>query len=288
MRELSTNDDVHDAVRRFLRRGIRKALLLLKEEPLTDEAIHDVRRKLKKLRAVLRLARSGLGHARFRRINICLREAGLPLSELRDAKVLVSTWRTVCRRSRVGSELRETLLAVFEARLEEARSHVLDSPRIVAEVSDRLRHARKWMSQRPSPKGSWDILQEGLNRAHARGVTALKRATATCSDSTLHELRKRAKDLHNVCVFIANAGTADLGPLVRSTRRLGDLLGEDRDLALLERAMTGPHLARLGARRRIQALASGRRRRLQAEALRLSRTIYSPAMSARLRKYFRG
>ncbi len=289
MRELKRNEDVHGAVQRFLQRGTVKALNLLEERPLTDEAVHDVRRKLKKLRAVLRLARTGMGHGSFRQLNRCLREAGLPLSELRDSRVLLSTWKHLCRQSRVGSELRETLLAVFEARLEQARSHLLGGSRILRPVTKSLRRAHRLLGLWPAAHLDRETLADGLNRAYARGNAAMQRADALCSDGNLHELRKRVKDLHHACEFIVNAGEGNVRPLIQRTRLLGDLLGEDRDLAMLQRTMAGRHLSKLGrARRRIRALTEGRRQRLQAEARQLGRRIYSDPVAGQLRTFFGG
>ncbi len=289
MRELKSNGNPHAAVRSFLRRGIRRTSKLLEARPLTDEAVHDVRRKLKKLRAVARLVRTGMGRARYRQLSRCLRESGQPLSELRDSKVLLSTWHGLCRQSRVGSELRETLLAVFEARLHEARSHVLETPRVVSLVTNRLRRARKLIDQWTSPRAHRQTLADGLNRAYSRGESAARRAFVECTDANLHELRKRVKDLHHVCEFIVNAGHGNIRPLIQRTRLLGDLLGEDRDLAMLQKAMAGRHLSQLsGARSRIRRLTVGRRKRLQSEGLQLSRRIYSDSVGEQLRTYFRG
>src|SRR5919197_2091003 len=54
-----------------------------------DEAAHDARKRTKKLRALLRLARPELGDKAYRRENRALRDAARLLSPVRDAWVLV-------------------------------------------------------------------------------------------------------------------------------------------------------------------------------------------------------
>lgn len=288
MRKLKPNDDAHDAVRRYLRRGIRKALELLKREPLTDEAVHDIRRKLKKLRAVLRLARGGMSRKRFHRINLCLRNAGAPLSELRDAKVLVTTWKELCGSEGSFPELREPALSVLEERLESARKHVLGAGAVIDTVSDNLRRARKLVSSWPSSRMEMSTLEDGLRRAHSRGCEALRAAIAHPSDDAYHELRKRAKDLHNASAFLQKAARGEGHSLLTSTGRIGELLRDDRDLAMLTKALDGEHGDALGDRVRIREVAAARRRPLKREALRLARRTYSPAVHGQPRRFLRG
>ncbi len=57
-----------------------------------DDAVHAARKDLKKLRALLRLARAGLGEETFVRENTALRDAGRALSAMRDAQVLVQAF----------------------------------------------------------------------------------------------------------------------------------------------------------------------------------------------------
>src|SRR3954454_7451592 len=55
------------------------------------EAVHDARKRLKKTRSALRLARPGMRKRDFRAENRALRDAGRALSGARDADVLVET-----------------------------------------------------------------------------------------------------------------------------------------------------------------------------------------------------
>ena len=57
-----------------------------------QEAIHDVRKRIKKIRAVIRLVRDDLGKEIYQQENHCFRDAGRRLSEVRDAQVLLETF----------------------------------------------------------------------------------------------------------------------------------------------------------------------------------------------------
>src|SRR5262245_25721620 len=56
-----------------------------------DEVVHEVRKSFKKVRAVLRLVRPVIGEKCYRRENTCFRDAARPLTEVRDARILIET-----------------------------------------------------------------------------------------------------------------------------------------------------------------------------------------------------
>jgi CHAD domain-containing protein len=54
-----------------------------------DEMVHEVRKSLKKLRTILRLVRPGIRGKIYRRENRAFRDISRPLTDVRDATVLV-------------------------------------------------------------------------------------------------------------------------------------------------------------------------------------------------------
>ena len=86
----SPGRDLQAEIRRIAGKRMRSAtdtLRDLSKDP--DEAVHDARKDLKKLRALLRLVRDGLGEVRYRKENRALRNAGRALADFRDAAVRV-------------------------------------------------------------------------------------------------------------------------------------------------------------------------------------------------------
>ena len=78
-----------DAVERVRREQLGAAAESLRDGDDPIEAIHDARKRIKKTRALLRLARPGLEKAEYRRRNRALRDTGRGMSANRDADVLV-------------------------------------------------------------------------------------------------------------------------------------------------------------------------------------------------------
>src|SRR5919108_247446 len=84
---------VPDGLRRIARGRIDHALdeLRGKTKSSPEEAVHEARKNMKKLRALLRLTRNELGDEVYRRENECFRDAGRRLSGVRDADVMLET-----------------------------------------------------------------------------------------------------------------------------------------------------------------------------------------------------
>src|SRR5919108_2255386 len=84
---------VPDGLRRIARGRIDHALdeLRGKTDSTPVEAVHEARKDMKKLRALLRLARDELGKDTFSRENACFRDAARELAGTRDSDVMLET-----------------------------------------------------------------------------------------------------------------------------------------------------------------------------------------------------
>jgi len=89
--EFHQDESIPDNIRRILRKQLESALESLRggESDSVDEHVHAARKNFKRVRAVVRLVRYAIGESTYRFVNDSIRDAGRPLSEVRDAKVLV-------------------------------------------------------------------------------------------------------------------------------------------------------------------------------------------------------
>ncbi len=90
-------ESVSKAVRRVGRERIESALDRLKNWRRAD-AIHGVRKDIKKVRAVLRLVRARITKKAYDRLTGLLRKAAKPLAPSRDASVKIKTLGDLTRR----------------------------------------------------------------------------------------------------------------------------------------------------------------------------------------------
>jgi CHAD domain-containing protein len=250
------------------------------------EAVHGLRKNLKKTRALLRLVRTGFPAQPS--INLALREVGLALSARRDAAVRLATL------DRLFPD-RPQALRSLRAALDQAGDG--PAPALNADLRDTLLQlrdsARDW-----SLSGRDDrILREGLTatRRKAQGAAdAARRSPGTAE--RFHDWRKRAKDHWYQARLFAPVWPDLFRPLVASADRLGEILGDHHDLAVLEAHVAGlPDTAATDqARRMLDARLSEARGRIEAEAFPLAARLFAgdPEDMARhwidLRRVWRG
>jgi CHAD domain-containing protein len=271
--ELKADESVARGVRRLLRGEIDKA-----EQALTgtgdgdDSPVHDARKRFKKVRAVLKLARAALGEREYQCANARFRNAGRPLTEVRDAEVLVEALDGL--KKRFGPEVapgpfdcaRQLLLA----RREETARRVLQEENALQTIADAVRKERRLGRLALGRKG-WAALEGGLEDTYTRGRDGLALAEAAPTVENLHEWRKRVKDLRHQLEALSPARPGTLSELAEQLHDLGDLLGDDHDLAVLRRTLAETDADPDQA---LPPLLDRRRGELQRRALDLGRTLF--------------
>lgn len=276
MRALGRHEKVDDAIQRIVQKSTRASVTLLagvKGSTVTDQAIHDLRKRVKMLRSLLRLVRADMGRSRYRRANRCLREANRPLSDARDAKVAVTSCDQLMRRSQSLDTVRGHVHERLARRLE-ARVRVAASPGTRRIITGRLRTAERLVNDWHASQGTWKGISRGLRSMYVKGRDALRKAAADRSDASLHELRKRAKDLLYACELLRKAGPRARS-LFTNLKRFTDLLGKHRDLALLQHMVISGGLVDEDApREKLVKLTSRERASACNRALTLGLRIY--------------
>ncbi len=273
-------------------------------------AVHETRKALKRLRALLALLRSELGAKRYAREAAALRDCARRLAGARDAEVMLGTLDSLVRRdpSRLGrSAAVLTLRAQLLAERDTAAAHAIHDPRVRGEVAVELRAVRARVARWELRERGFRLLAPGLEGIYRRGRrdlrVARRRAAAErpgekprrgkrtrragtdthpgwgASVEALHAWRKRVKELRYAAETLDRGGKRykPVRRVVRRADRLGEMLGEEHDLALLEarvRERSRLFAGERKVRRRLLALIAARRRKLRQRALREGERLY--------------
>ena len=133
--KLSATEPLGESLQQIVCREIDCAIAATLDEPTADcSPVHETRRRVKKIRAALRLLRPQIHDHAFRRADRQLRNVGRTISEVRDAEVRLETLKQLraqanARRGRTFSETEELLdfeldsfLAAFAGWQAEARA----------------------------------------------------------------------------------------------------------------------------------------------------------------------
>lgn len=248
------------------------------EDP--HEGIHDVRKSLKKVRAILRLARSGFLPAIFRQANETCRDNGRLLSDLRDATALIETldklrevhpdWISADSHSEIRTSLEAQRAELFRQVIEVNRTDHL-----VLENLATFSHTLK----------TWEIaglsfaqiLKDGLFTAYRSGSKRFRKAYAFPTEENFHEWRKRVKDLWYHIQLLQACWPAMMIPFGEELHQLSGLLGDEHDLHVFHGKIAS-HTIQLksheGAELSLPTILEQAGNRLRNEAFPLAQKIY--------------
>jgi CHAD domain-containing protein len=242
-----------------------------------DAAVHDVRKRLKKLRALVRLVRDDLGKTIYKRENACFRDAGRQLSGVRDAYVLVETMEHLFPHAAdpdTFAAVHDWLRQRYDALAAEHHDEEADAR---AAVDEALAAARERAATWPSTTSGFEAVRPGLLRVYRRGYDRMREAKEQPTTEQLHEWRKRVKYLWYHLRLLAPIAPEVLPPLVDALDQLQEALGDDHDLAVLRKTLLdADELAGdVAAYEALLLLINERRAALQEEAWRLGEQIYA-------------
>lgn len=262
-----------------LQTAIGEALKLVDtSQPISDEAIHDARKALKKARAALRLLQDGMSKTTYQVENSGLRDAGRFLSPFRDAKSLIDAFDSL--HDRYGDKLQGFELAplqkILHANLTKARRHFSHTP---TERENCIRLLRDCIALAKKEGFSFidsEAIHTGLRGIYQKGCKARAKAKTARTSEALHEWRKQVKYLLNAVEGLHPSAKGGAAKTLKWTDALADSLGDDHDLAMLSQETARGSYAPVDADliKKLHALIDRRRAKLQKRAFSLGKKLY--------------
>lgn len=264
-------------------------------------AVHDVRKRTKKLRAVALLVSGSVARRRWRTVYRAAGEAASVLGDTRDLQVrhltLVELLEWATSQTDVG-------IVVDPDRFTVAMAHAAAGARIAAgddhepgALGDAAQHASWLLTGVAAEVAEWtlpdsfDAVVAGLGDTYSQGRQRWQVLAGGGSDDpptseALHRWRRRVKQRWYHTRLLAPLAPDVLGAEAMLLDELGQVLGSDHDLAVLIEAVADEPLAWGGAAVAVDMahLADRRRRELTARALDVGRQVYvDPARVHRAR-----
>ena len=292
---LKQSESVSEGMRRMAAEQLYRGLEYLGcQDGERDKHIHEARKATKRLRALVRLVRRDLGDEVYALENQCYRGAGQRLSGLRDATVLVETLDRLVEC--LGEDVPKSRFVRVRTWLVERRDRAYGQAdsinRAVQEAIADLEQARERLEDWNLQRQGWGGIQVGVQRIYAQGRRDFAGAYALPSDEAFHDWRKQVKYLWYHTQILEHIWPPVMQALTEELDRLGELLGQDHDLAVLRTTVLA-EFPRAGATATLMALErriGEVRARKQSEARLLGERIYLERPSEftrRLRGYWR-
>ena len=273
---IEANSSGTRALRCAARHFARRASRALASPGLSDSAVHDARKDLKRARTALRLLRPALGEPVYRRENARLRDVAHALNAARDAKVLTQTLQSLrrCHRAlRRDADVAE-LLRTLQADQAGLRRRLRGHPAQLARTRGALQQLCDRVPRWHVGTHGWSVLGPASKRIYRSGRRGLSTARPRPAERALHEWRKQVKYLRYALEMLAPMRARKVARLARQAEQLTDCLGEAHDLAMLA------HRARVFAKgnraglRPLFTIIEQQRDRLGREALSSGEQLY--------------
>ncbi len=278
---LQADESLAEGLRRVTLDQLQYARRALEQLPV-DAGVHEARKSVKRVRAVLRLTRSYVGDGVYGPDNARLRDVGRTLGPARDAAVLLQTFDAL-----IAQNDAEPGTGVFE----DFRHHLADRQRALEnEINETVKRkvlgfldqfdtrVADWTSDpnRPAIPDDFAATAQGFRRIYRQGRKRMTDAQANPSTSTFHLWRKRVRYLSYQVHLISESSAYLADQLAPDLAELAVGLGTEHDLAVLsEMAGELPDLIQDEASRRgLLKLLEQHRLDLQAAMGPIGRRIY--------------
>ncbi|TLD71348.1 CHAD domain-containing protein [Phragmitibacter flavus] len=227
---LEQHEQTGSGLRRVL---IEQTIKLCDDLNLEDQetAIHEARKRCKRVRAVVRLLRPTCPEV-FKRENAAFRNMAASLSDLRDVTARADAFRVVVEGDTKGARPFEPLRSILQA-----HHQVTSKPEIKRKLSAVLKEAQEGRVRLEKLKfpgyPEFELIEKGLRRSYRCGRKAMKEAHQEKLTPSFHDWRKRVKDFGYQMQLLRDLWPPLLKPFRDQVHALGEILGQEHDLIVL-------------------------------------------------------
>lgn len=277
-------------IRRIALEQVQKGLREIDDTALSvAEKVHQVRKRCKKLRGLVRLIREE-NPGIYEQENDWFRETARPLSELRDTDVLRESYDAVMEM--FDNQLNRSAFASIRRRLTSQRKQLHTEPADAAarltDARDRLVTAEQRIEQWKLEVNDFEIL-DGYARTYKQARKARKQSARQSTPEAYHEWRKRVKYHWYHTRILQEIWPEATEQRCEQLSQLADWLGLDHDLAVLASTI-GESPEDFGETRDVQvflAALQARRRELEDEAQHLGRLLFAEKTEEHAKRFGR-
>jgi CHAD domain-containing protein len=271
-------ESVPEGIRRIVREEIDSATNQLTngKGPKRDEAIHEARKCIKKIRGAVRLMQPELGQT-YRRVNGLLAETGRHLSEIRDAEAIIEVFDGVVEKYR--DQLKPEAVRAIRSGLLNSKKETekrLKVDAVVRQAVSSLRAIAKDVDSWPLKADGFTAIAPGFKKRYRAGQQAMSAARNQPAPETFHDFRKRVKDHWYHVRLLESLWTEILQARESALKELETWLGDDHNLVVLrEKLHADPD--QYGGERNVQVFAGlmeAYSKELREKSLSLGERIY--------------
>jgi len=198
-------------------------------------SIHEIRKSIKRIRALLRLIREEIGYSTYYRENIFFRDINRSISDLRTYNVLNITlkkFQTDLSNTIPGETFEPLIKSIIEQRdlllsgMLSKDSALNNLPEKILEAGDRIRKL-------PVEQNGFEVFEGGLQRTYRQGRKYFSIAYENPGMHPLHDMRKRIKYLWYQMEILKPVHPGIMRAIFNSLGKISEGLGVYHDLDVL-------------------------------------------------------
>jgi len=291
---LLAKETVEEGIKRIVNEEIAQAIKETDNPRLKrTEAIHQVRKRCKKIRSVLRLVRPQFEDT-YQFENAWFRDTAKGLAELRDAEAIIETYDSLL--DKFSDQIDRRAFVPVRRALTLRRKKIMEE---TGDLDQKLEELRARMHKAAERVADWKLKVEEFDDIEGGLVLTYRQArktmTAAYDEPTaenFHEWRKQAKYHGYHMRVLRELWKPVMRPLRKEVDELSDLLGDDHNLDVLHKTLLeSPN--KYGSKRDIQVLLGLIDRRsaeLRVEAKTIGARVFAEnpkALGRRFRVYWK-
>lgn len=216
---------------------IGKALAELDDAGMSvQDKVHQVRKRCKKLRGLIRLVRGAF--ADYKSENRKFRDAAAQLSHIRDAEAIIETHDDLIER--FDDQVETLAFASVRDRLQARQEEILaerDIDQKLARLRTDMIEACDRVQNWSLSEKSFEAIKGGLVKTYRRARNAMAEAREEPTPENLHEWRKRVKYHWYHARLLQEIWPGMMRAHINAADELSDLLGDHHDLAVYRKTV---------------------------------------------------
>lgn len=215
-----------------------------REQEDVHKAIHEIRKSIKRIRAVLRMIRDEIGYSSYYRENVFYRDLSRKLSEIRNFEVLSGSIRTL--QKDLSNTIPADVFISLEEELGRQQEEVTGGParlnQLLKKTAGEIDNGRERINDFPIKHDDFGALEGGLFRMYRQGRRYLRDARKNPSPAQLHDLRKRMKYFWYQVDILQPIFPGPMKAYASTLETIGENLGVYHDLQVMQEFLAGSEI----------------------------------------------
>jgi hypothetical protein len=230
---LTPGADIAQSAREIGREQLDRSLSRFSAKSKKGNPVHETRKSMKRLRALLHLIKPAMRKADFRRDEARIKQIARSLSGVRDIQAMLETLVKLEASEPASAE--SPVMAALREHLGENRDaaeKALTSASL-AKTRKLLKEARKSFDELTLQKDDFDVLALTIRTDYRKARRSFERAYELGEDEVFHDWRKYVQRHWRQLLLIAPGWPRAIRPHIALARDLSEVLGDDHDLYVL-------------------------------------------------------